>query len=229
MHGRTSGAGQGSSAEGHRNESAGAGEDPGGRRRSCGRWRETDGRQIRRHGGWPRHPLGVIASLPNVRTLGSGEGLRPLDPRTEIRRAAPVQTPRSLRPSPGRARAGHDGPAVRDHEAAGERCHPAVQLVNRVGDDYTAHGQDHDGATEVVGDEPMHFRERRPGARHGKGFEGGRSSPSPDAQCGIAWAGSCHLHDRSQLFPSAVPVVRELVVSDPVSASRSSSADPFPS
>ncbi len=62
--------------------------------------------------------------------------------------------------------------------------HPAVQLVNRVGDDYTAHGHDHDGATAVVGDEPMHFRERRPSARHGKGFEGGCISPSPDAQCG---------------------------------------------
>ena len=116
--------------------------------------------------------------------MGSGEGLRPLDPRTEIRRAAPVQTPRSMRPSPGRPRAGHDGPAVRDQEAAGERCRPAVQLVNRVGDDYAAHGHDHDGAPAVVGDEPMHCRERRPGARHGKGFEGARSIPSPDAQCG---------------------------------------------
>ena len=78
-----------------------------------------------------------------------------------------------MRPSPGRARAGHDGPAVRDHEVAGEPYHPAVQLVNRVGDDYAAHGHDHDGATALVGDEPMHFRERRPGATQGKGFEEG--------------------------------------------------------
>ena len=105
-----------------------------------------------------------------MRTLGSGEGLRPLDPRRKIRRAAPVQTPRSMRPSPGRVRAGHDGPAVRDHEAAAERCHSAVQRVNRVGDDYTAHGHDHDGAMQSVGDEPMHFRERRLGATQGKGF-----------------------------------------------------------
>ena len=77
-----------------------------------------------------------------------------------------------MRPSPGRARAGHDGSAVRDHEAAGERCHPAVQLVNRVGDDYTAHGHDHDGAMQVIGDEPMQFQERRPSATGGKGFEG---------------------------------------------------------
>ena len=97
-----------------------------------------------------------------------------------------------MRPSPGRVRAGHDDPAVRDHEAAGERCHPAVQPVNRVGDDYTAHGHDHDGATAVVGDEPMHLRKRRPSATGGKGFEGGRRSP-PLARCAmwhIAWAGS---------------------------------------
>ena len=89
-----------------------------------------------------------------------------------------------MRPSPGRVRAGHDGPAVRDHEGARERCHPAVQPVNRVGDDNAAHEHDRDGATAVVGDEPMHCRERRSGARHGKGFEGRRRSPSPDAQCG---------------------------------------------
>ena len=89
-----------------------------------------------------------------------------------------------MRPSPGRVRAGHDGPAVRDHEGARERCLTAVQIVNRVGDDYTAHGHDHDGAPAVVGDEPMHIREPRMSATGGKGFEGGRSSPSPDAQCG---------------------------------------------
>ena len=84
-----------------------------------------------------------------------------------------------MRPSPDRVRAGHDGPAVHDHEAAGERCHPAVQLDNRVGDAYTAHGHDHDGAMQLVGDEPTHFRERRLGATQGKGFEGARSIPSP--------------------------------------------------
>ena len=94
-----------------------------------------------------------------------------------------------MRPSPGLVRAGHDGPAVRDHEAAGERCHPAVQLDNRVGDDYAAHGHDHDGAMQVIGDEPMHFQERRPSATGGKGFEGGRSLPSPVAMCGhcVGW------------------------------------------
>ena len=98
--------------------------------------------------------------------------------------------PRRLRPRGrcGRRRVArapeHDGSAVRDHEAAGERPRPAVQLVNRVGDDYTAHRHDHDGATAVVDDEPMHCRERRPGARRSKGFEGARSIPSPDAQCG---------------------------------------------
>ena len=30
---------------------------------------------------------------------------------------------------------------------------------------------------QVVGDEPSHFRERRPGATGGKGIEGGRSAP----------------------------------------------------
>ena len=85
-----------------------------------------------------------------------------------------------MRPSPGRVWAGHDGPAVRDHQAAGERCHPAVQLVHRVGNDYAAHGHDHDGAMQLVGDEPMHCRERRLGATQGKGFEGERSIPSPE-------------------------------------------------
>ena len=33
---------------------------------------------------------------------------------------------------------------------------------------------------QVVGDEPSHFRERRPGATGGKGFEGERSIPSPE-------------------------------------------------
>ena len=42
-------------------------------------------------------PLSVIASLPNVRTLGSGEGLRPLDRHAEIRRHARTGLPgRSL-------------------------------------------------------------------------------------------------------------------------------------
>ena len=107
--------------------------------------------------------------------------LRPLDPRREIRRAAPVQTPRSLRPSPGRARAGHDGPAVRDHEAAGERCHPAVQLVNRVGDDYTTRPRRRDGGGRRRADAlpgAAARREARQGVRRGTQL------PSPDAQCG---------------------------------------------
>ena len=33
---------------------------------------------------------------------------------------------------------------------------------------------------QVVGDEPSHVRERRPGATGGKGFEGECSIPSPD-------------------------------------------------
>ena len=39
---------------------------------------------------------------------------------------------------------------------------------------------DYDGAMQVVGDEPSHVRERRPGATGGKGFEGECSIPSPD-------------------------------------------------
>ena len=89
-----------------------------------------------------------------------------------------------MRPSPGRVRAGHGGPAVRDHEGAGERCHPTVQPVNRVGDDYAAHGHDHDGATEVVGDVPMHLPERWPSATGGKGFEGEAQHPLARSQCG---------------------------------------------
>ena len=102
-----------------------------------------------------------------------------------------------MRPSPGLVRAGHDGPAVRDHEAAGERCHPTVQLDNRVGDDYAAHGHDHDGAMQVIGDEPMHFQERRPSATGGKGFEGGRSLPSPVAMCGhcVGWLMTSTRHE----------------------------------
>ena len=94
-----------------------------------------------------------------------------------------------MRPAPGRVRTGHDGPAVRDHEAAGERYHPAARLDNRVGDDYAAHGHDHDGAMQVVGDEPMYFRTRRLNATGGKGFEGARSIPSPVAMCGhcVGW------------------------------------------
>ena len=68
------------------------------------------------------------------------------------------------------------------------------------------------GAAEVVGDEPFHCRERRMGKADSKGVEGAE----PLARCAmwhIAWAGSCHLQVRSQLFPCAVSVVRELVIS----------------
>ena len=41
----------------------------------------------------------------------------------------------------------------------------------------------HDVAMQVVGDEPIHHRERRPGATGGQGFEGGRSVPLARAQC----------------------------------------------
>ena len=56
----------------------------------------------------------------------------------------------------------------------------------------------------------------------------GAQRPPRQPQCVHIGAGSCHLHDRSQLFPFAVPVAGELVISDPVSASRSSSSTGFP-
>ena len=66
---------------------------------------------------------------------------------------------------------------------------PRRPARHRVGDDYAAHGHDQDGATAVIGDEPMHFRERRPSATGGKGFEG--AEPLARSQCAdIAWAGS---------------------------------------
>ena len=137
--------------------------------------------------------LCVIDSLPNVRTLRSGEGLRPIDPRTEIRRAASVQTPRSMRPSPGRARAGHDGPAVRDHEAAGERPprRPARQPRRRrlYGARTRPRRRDGDGrrrADALPGAAAR--REARQGVRRGMHL--------PLARCAmwhIEWAGSWRL------------------------------------
>ena len=69
--------------------------------------------------------------------------------------------------------------------------------TDRIDDDYPAsgHGQavalcDNDGEAEVVGDEPIHCRERRPGAAGSRGSRG-RSVPLPDSQCThIGYAGS---------------------------------------
>ena len=51
-------------------------------------------------------------------------------PRTEIRRvAAPGSDPAVDVAGAAPGAGGHDGPAGGEHQAAGERCHPAVRLV----------------------------------------------------------------------------------------------------
>ena len=62
--------------------------------------------------------------------IGLARGSTTSTPEQRYGSAALVRIPRSMRPASGRVRAGHNGPAVREHEAAGERCHPAVQLVS---------------------------------------------------------------------------------------------------
>ena len=58
---------------------------------------------------------------------------------------------------------------------------------NGAGDHNAANGHgravavcDYDGAIQAVGDAPNEIWERRSGATGGRGFEGGRSIPSPD-------------------------------------------------
>ena len=48
---------------------------------------------------------------------------------------------------------------------------------------------DHDGAMQVVGDEPIHHREGRLGATGGRGFEGGRAASPRQIPMYAHWVG----------------------------------------
>ncbi len=73
--------------------------------------------------------LGPMSQHTQCTYIGLARGSTTSTPEQRYGSAALVRIPRSMRPASGRVRAGHNGPAVREHEAAGERCHPAVQLV----------------------------------------------------------------------------------------------------
>ena len=99
--------------------------------------------------------------------------------------------------------------------------------TDRIDDDYpaTGHGQavalcDNDGEAEVVGVEPIHCRERQPGAAGSRGSRG-RSVPLPDSQCThIGYAGFRsrfrHLSCQGESHPRGVFVLRELRFLEPL-------------
>ena len=79
----------------------------------------------------------------------ASEGLRPLDPpHGDMAPRRPVQNPRSMRPASGRVRAGPDGTAVRERDAAGSDVTPPSDSSSRAERGSFAR------ATALRGDEP---------------------------------------------------------------------------